>query len=340
MAIRHVHPVKPSSAQGLVAEVYAQVKRDFGRIAEPFMLHSPLPNLLAACWMACRETELVGAVPRTLKEAVAASVSNVNHCSYCVDAHTVMLEAAGNRKAAQAIRNNQCDEISDANLKLIVQWAHATSSPKSPALLSPPFTRQEAPEIIGTAVYYHYMNRMATVLLGDSPLPSNNWLLKGAMERAASRMFQEAIKAPKKQGASLQFLPKAPLPSDLQWAKPSPEISWAFSAFAKAVEEVGDQSLPLEVRVFVQEQLNEWTGKCSELSLAWCEEEIGKLDADNQAAARLALFTALAPSKVDDRVISEFQQRFPSENQLLGALAWASFAAARKTGTWLRVPPA
>jgi len=340
MVIRHVHPVKPSSAQGLVAEVYAQVKRDFGRIAEPFMLHSPLPNLLAACWMACRETELAGAVPRALKEAVAASVSNVNHCSYCVDAHSIMLDAAGERKTANAIRGNRYDEISDSNLKLIVQWAKATSTPKAPALFSPPFTRQEAPEIIGTAVFYHYMNRMATVLLGESPLPSSNWLLKGAMERAASRMFQEAVNAPKKRGDSLQLLPKAVLPADLQWAKPSPEIAWAFSAFAKAVEEAGEQALPLEVRAFVQEQLNEWTGKTSELSLAWSEEEIGKLGTDMQASARLALFTALAPSKVDDAVVKEFQLHSPEENRLLGALAWASFAAARKTGTWMRVPPA
>jgi hypothetical protein len=92
--------------------------------------------------------------------------------------------------------------------------------------------------------------------------------------------------------------------------------------------------------VFVQEQLNEWTGKTSELGLAWSEEEIGKLNPDMQAAARLSLFTALSPSKVDDAVISEFQKQAPAENQLLGALTWASFAAARKTGTWVRVPPA
>jgi AhpD family alkylhydroperoxidase len=240
MAIRHVHPVKPNSAQGLVAEVYAQVKRDFGRIAEPFMLHSPLPNLLAACWMACRETELAGSVPRKLKEAVAASVSNANHCTYCVDAHSIMLDAAGEKKTARAIRDNRCDEISDANLKLIVRWAQATSIPKSPLLLSPPFTRQEAPEIIGTAVYYHYMNRMATILLGESPLPTSSWLFRGAVERAASHMFQDAVNTPRKQGTSLHLLPKTPLPTDMQWAKPSTEIAWAFSAFAKAVEEAGE----------------------------------------------------------------------------------------------------
>src|SRR3972149_3042849 len=95
MGIKYIHPVKPGSAQGLVADVYVQVKRDFGRIAEPFLMHSPLPQLLAGAWMVCRETELVGNVPREVKEAVAAAVSQLNQCPYCVDAHTIMLDAAG-----------------------------------------------------------------------------------------------------------------------------------------------------------------------------------------------------------------------------------------------------
>ena len=52
--IKFIHPVEPSEAKGLVADVYAQIKRDFGRVAEPFMMHSPSPNLLAGAWMACR----------------------------------------------------------------------------------------------------------------------------------------------------------------------------------------------------------------------------------------------------------------------------------------------
>ena len=62
--IKYVQAIDPRRARGLVRPVYAQIKRDFGKIVEPFLLHSPIPELLAGAWMACRETELVGSVPR------------------------------------------------------------------------------------------------------------------------------------------------------------------------------------------------------------------------------------------------------------------------------------
>jgi len=60
--VQYIVPVKPSKAKGLVAEVYSQIKQDFGRIVDPFTLHSPMPTLLAGVWMASRESELVGIV--------------------------------------------------------------------------------------------------------------------------------------------------------------------------------------------------------------------------------------------------------------------------------------
>jgi len=339
MVIKYFHPVKPTSAEGLVADIYGQVKRDFGKVVEPFVMHSPLPEVLAGTWMACRESEVAGIVSRATKEAVAAAVSNLNSCSYCVDAHTIMLDAAGEKNAADAISRSCYSDIADVNLRLMVDWAAATSTPKSPVLLSPPFNRQEAPEIIGTAVYYQYMNRLVTVLLDKTPLPSTQSWLKPTLKSMASHMFQNAVKTKKDPGDSLRFLPKANLPSDLQWAKHSPNVACAFARFAEAVEKAGERTLPLAVRAFVQEELNEWNGKASELSLAWSEEEIGRFNEAEQAAARLALFAALAPHKVEEALVLEFRKHFPEETKMLGALSWASFAAARKTGTWLRVPP-
>jgi hypothetical protein len=46
----------------------------------------------------------------------------------------------------------------------------------------------------------------------------------------------------------------------------------------------------------------------------------------------LAPLTALASQRVDDKVISMFRKHFPKDTQLIGALAWASFTAARKIG--------
>ncbi len=336
MVVKYISPVKPSSAKGLVAGVYAQIERDFGRVVEPFLIHSPLPKLLAGAWMVCRETELVGVVPRVTKEAVAATVSQVNSCSYCVDAHTIMLNASGQGKLANAIDKAKYEEIADEKLFALVQWALATTSPRSELLHWLPFSKQEAPEIIGTAVFYHYMNRLANVLLSETPLPTSQGWLKGPMKSIASQTFANAINRPKTIGDSLDFLPKADLPNDLRWAKTSSNVAQAYACLAEAITEAGEQSLPAEVRAHVEEELRGWSGKVSELSLAWSEDAITRFDAPTQSAARLAVLTALAPDRIDVEAVLAFRKHFPQDEKLLGTLAWASFAAARRIGTWLQ----
>ena len=337
--IKYIQPVKPSSAQGLVADVYMQIKEDFGKIAEPFLMHSPMPELLAGAWMVCRETELVGQVPREIKEAVAAAISKINQCPYCVDAHTIMLTAIGEKKTAQAISNEQYSSIPDGKMRLIVEWALATNTPTSPLLRSPPFSRQEAPEIIGTAVFYHYINRMVKVLLSETPLPSNQSWLKNFLKQMAVRMFSRAVNRTKNVGESLRFLPKADLPNDLRWAKPAPNIAKAYASFTAAIEKVGDYVLPPAVRAYIQEEVDVWHGQTSELSLAWSEDEISKLDPATQATADLALLTAIAPYEIDKNIVSTFKKYFPQDDKLVGTLAWASFTAARKISTWIQTPP-
>jgi AhpD family alkylhydroperoxidase len=290
--------------------------------------------------MVCRETELVGDVPRQTKEAVAAAVSQLNNCSYCVDAHTIMLNAAGDRSTANAISNACYNDIPDPKIRAIVNWALATNTPKSEALRWRPFSRQEAPEIIGTAVYYHYINRMACVFLGDTPLPSSRRWLKGSLKRAASLMFSSAIHRHKKTGDALQFLPKADLPPDLHWAKMAPNVAQAYARFAATAHEIGEHALPTVVRETVQQEISEWDGETSELDLAWIEDAISRYDEATQAAARLAMLTALAPNKINGATVQTFRKHFPEDEKLVGALSWASFAAARKIGTWLQSQPA
>ncbi len=333
--IKYIRPIKPNLAKGLVADVYAQVKRDFGRVVEPFQMHSPLPKLLAGAWMVCRETELVGIAPRVTKEVVAASISQLNQCSYCVDAHTIMLIAAKENQLANAISEGRYENISDEKVFTIVKWALATTSPRSELLRWLPFSKQEAPEIVGTAVFFHYMNRMANALLGKTPLPLSQGWLKSPMKSFASTAFSSAIGRAKTVGDALQFLPKADLPNDLRWAKPSANVAQAYACFAGAVEEAGENALPLEVRAHVQEEISQWTGKTSELSLAWAEDAISRFDEATEAAAHLALLAALAPDRIDEGAILAFKKHYPEDEKLVGALAWASFAAARKIGTWL-----
>src|SRR5260370_42692226 len=85
--MKYLHPIRQIRSESLTGQVYAQIRRDFGIVSDPFKLHAPVPELLAGMWAIVRETTLVGHVPWMLKEAVAATVSQTNACPYCVDIH-------------------------------------------------------------------------------------------------------------------------------------------------------------------------------------------------------------------------------------------------------------
>jgi AhpD family alkylhydroperoxidase len=338
MVVKYIQPVKAESAEGLVAQVYAQIKQDFGALVEPFTLHSPSPKLLAGAWIACRESELAGNVRRDIKETVAATVSKINKCPYCVDAHTIMLNATGKRSVAHAISNEHYNQISDPKMREVVKWALATRSPGSEILLTPPLSQLDAPEIIGTAVFFQYVDRIVSVLLSETPLPSNRRWLKNTLKLIAGIFFSRAIRRSKPPGNSLKFLPEANLPTDLNWTKTNPTIAGAFARFAAVIEEVGTYALSAEVRACVQERVQAWNGEDPGLSRQWVEQAISGFDDASKVAGRLSLLASLAPYQVDEGIVLAFRGHFPEDDKLLGALAWASFTVARRIGTWLYVP--
>ncbi len=335
--MRYVQPVAMNSAEGLVARVYPQIKKEFGALVEPFTLHSPSPELLAGAWSACRESLLVGTVRRDVKEAVAATVSRINQCPYCVDAHTIMLNATSARNSAEAIIHRRDDQIRDTAVRSIVKWAAATRSSGAEVLLSPPFSQKDAPEIIGTAVFFHYVNRMASVLLSKTPLPSNHPLLKGFFKRMAGWFFSRAIHRSKPLGASLELLPESELPVDLAWAKTSPNIAGAFARFAAVIDRAGKDFIPENIQECVVKHVQAWDGKDPGLGRDWVEEAINGLDEKSKDIGRLVLLTALAPYQVDEGVVNAFTTHITGDDRLLGALSWGSFTAARRIGTWLHV---
>jgi hypothetical protein len=176
---------------------------------------------------------------------------------------------------------------------------------------------------------------MVNVLLSETPLPSNNFLLKGILKRVAGRMFSKAVKRTKSSGLSLEFLTEAELPEDLSWAKNSPIVAEAFSRWAAVVEDAGKKVLSPEVREFVLKYIEGWKGEDPGLGRNWVEQTINEYDKKFQAEGRISLLTAIAPYQIDEIVIQRFRDYYPNDDELIAALAWSSFAAARKIGTWL-----
>ncbi len=340
--IRYLHPVPPASATGLVAEVYSQARREFG-LLPPIPLHSPLPRLLAGAWCVLRETLVTGQVGRPVKEALAASISLLNRCPYCIDAHTLMLAAAGERDAARALAAGKPDALRNEGFREVVAWGAAHRSPGAVPLSRPPFPPAETSEMIGTAMAFHYINRMAHVFLPESayPLPPAVHWAKGWVRKLVAGRYTALVSAHHVPGESLALLEPAELPADLPWAQGNPHVAGAFARFAAAVEEAVQDALHERVRERVLERLEAWDGTdpglggLGEKNLDAAGTALGGIPGEERSAGRLAILTALASYRVDGDVVAAYRVRRPADSQLLGAVSWVSYVSARQVGRWL-----
>ncbi len=332
--IKYIKPTPYRSATGLTAEVY---QADFLPVP-PVTLHSPLPEVMAGVWSILRETLTAGQADRALKEAVAAAVSKINECPYCVDVHTSMLHATSEHDAASAILRGDYDSIHDSQIRAVVQWILANRTANASGVFPPPFSHRDAPEIIGTAVAFQYINRMVNVFLEDSfmPVPSAFKGLTGRLFGATAG--KRLIHGSSHQGDSLKFVPQAKLPEDLFWAASNPAVAGAFAGFAAVVEDAGNAVLPETVRFLVSARVQAWNGEALGISRRWVDDAVVEIKEDHRAAARLALLTALASYQVDSSIVEAFRSQYPDDAQLIAATAWASFTAARHVGVWLAEP--
>jgi len=342
--MRFIEAVGPREADGLVARVYGEVKRDFALLRDPdgnspFLAHSPHPELLAGMWSVLYETVLVeGAVRRADKEAVAAAVSRSNDCPFCVEAHALLSGVAGQAKDRDALIAGTVDGIADERRRELVAWAAATREPHSELLRSPPFDRKEAPEVIGTAFAFHYINRVVEVFQGHRGMQVGPAPLRGAVMTLVGGVAGRAIRRRREPGRTLDLLPQSDLTDDLRWASAAPAIASAAARFAAAVERAGEEALSERERACVTSALAAWNGADPPPGGDWLESAVRGLERSARGKARLAVLAALAPYRVDDDVVRAFGER-ASDRDLVGAVAWAALGAARRVASWLVPPP-
>lgn len=337
---RQVRYVSPVSGSELAARVTGQISRDVGVVLPPYLAHLPAPEVLAACWAITREPAVGTAVPRAVKEAVGAAVSATNACPYCVDVHTATMYALELSDAGAAIAAGRDDRIVDTELRAVVGWARATRLPGAPVLADPPFGEAARAEIVGTALAYHYINRMVSIFLVDSPFGSRTGeFLKRGVKRLAAPGMRKALRRPAAPGDSLEFLPEVDGRGEFGWARRSPAIRAAFSRSAAAFDEAGRRSVSEAVRDMVLARLRNWHGEQPPLSALWIDGALAGLPDADRPAGRLALLTALAPYRVDAPVIDEFRAHTPGGDEtLIETTGWASFVATLRVGEWIRPP--
>jgi AhpD family alkylhydroperoxidase len=336
-SIRYLQRPDYATVNPLAAHALLQMAQEF-QVAPPITLHWSNPRLMAAVWGLARKTLVADPVARAHREAIAATISVLNACPYCTNVHAAMLNGTGNDYLAQSLRAEKLELHGDGEMQGMLQWAAATLTPDAEVLKRPPFNLTSAPSIIGTAIVFHYINRMVNVFLDKSPLPiPTEWT---TLSQAAGWVFGKSI------GRRLVRLRAAPdmalneprnydLPPEFAWANHDKNIASALALLTEAIDEAGSESVDPEVRALVLRYLNEWTGKKNDLTRRWAENAISALPTEKKAVGRLALLTALASYQVDSGVVKDFRASLPADRDLVNVTAWASYAAVRRIAQWV-----
>jgi AhpD family alkylhydroperoxidase len=332
--VRYVSPVRRGAAPGLVGRVYDQVEQEFGVLAPSIALFSPAPQVLAASWLMLRETLLVTRnVERAAKEAVATTVSQGNACPWCATVHSTMLAGLA---GGLVLADYPAEPVADPRLREITTWAHDCRTEAGAQLHEPPCPAEDAPELIGTAVMFHYYNRMVNVFLTEVPLPPGApRLALGPVMRILDRRMRPAAVRVHQPGTALELLPAASAPRDLSWASGDAVTEDAFARGCAAVDAAGARSVPPSVRELVVTELAGWHGEPRGPSRAWADNAVAALPEPDRAAGRLALLTALASAQVDRSAVQAFRAGRPGDCELIELTAWASLTAARRAGSWI-----
>ncbi|WP_203183490.1 carboxymuconolactone decarboxylase family protein [Streptomyces pratensis] len=314
---RYTSPEPPKSATGEVADVYAQLAADFGiKDATTFVVLSASPPLLTATWALMRESLLAGRASRTGKELVAAGVSLANRCPFCATAHAVLLHATGDHRLAETVLRG--DEPEDPGDRRLLAWGKDMSTPQ-------PFPEHEAAEYVGTALAFHFINRVVSSLLSEQMLP-------GGMEKyrlvrsTAGRSLAATVRRDLRPGTSLPLLGttgEAP-----PWAADSP-VGTAYGALRTAALQ-GAGLLGDEDAAFVRQSVAEWDG-VTPLPLAARLPE-----RTDRPGARLALLAARAPYRITDEDVAAWRVPPFTDHCLVHLIAFGAICAVERVEAVLR----
>lgn len=201
-----------------------------------------------------------------------------------------------------------------------------------------PFTRDDAAEIIGTALTFHYINRMVNVFCEESPFPLPPVLdsLRSIMYRIATPMVRNVIEKSPPLGTSLAIAEG----HGLGVLERDDCTAFAgFAGFAASADDLASDQFSADVLDFVREQIEGWDGEDSGFGEDWIKGPTAVLNDSDRPVAQLALPTVFASYRVDDTHIQRFRTQYPGDAPLIVLSSWTALTTARKIGTWLQLPP-
>ena len=329
MKIKYIKYISLKKANPRIKAIYKQIKRDFGILAEPFTLHSAIPDLLATVWAVTREICLINKnVPRPYIETISTAISYNNSCKYCIDAHTIMLLTLKNKSVSEAIKTGNLEQIKDTKLQQICRWVLANNDFNTNIIKCPPFTLDEAPEIVGTAFVFNYINRVVEIFLKKSPV-SEKQFGKSLLLKIATFIFSKSVKTKKKAGESLQFINQEVTDDpDFKWAKPNKIILKTLSALKATCNIEVDKYISSQTKQKIIEIAKTNNRDNVQLSSNWTNRFKKDFSKEEFSLAKLMLLTMFAPYQITEKNISDLQTNNISDEAILAVTSFASLTIA------------
>ncbi|WP_410818922.1 carboxymuconolactone decarboxylase family protein [Micromonospora sp. 050-3] len=318
MTYRYFTPAPARAATGRTAAVYQQSRDDFLGPLPTFQALSAVPEVLAATWALMREALLAGDAPRVDRELVAAAVSRANRCQFCVDAHVLLLHALGAPKLAEAVARG--DTPAEPRHAQLVRWAQASRSPRAADWTSP-----HGPEITGTLLAFHFINRVVSALLDPDLLPAG--LQRSPLVRSiGGRLYAKAAREPKVPGRSLPLLDAHPTASRPAWAGDSP-VGVAYASLRNAATRGGEDLLGDVARHTVTATVRWEDGRFPARPADWAVDLVRDVPGTDRIGTRIALLAAFAPSAISPGDVALWRLSHPADADLVRVVAYGAITA-------------
>ncbi|ADD45524.1 hypothetical protein [Stackebrandtia nassauensis] len=283
--VRHVRPVAPRWARGVVADVYRHVGSEFADIGPTVRMASPTPEILAPGWALLWESRLAGELPLPHKLLAGLGVAQANRCGHDEDDWLAALRRAGAGELAEQVAAGGPPD--EARLTRLFDWARATAfdpSARMPVRLRP----KPAPELIGTVLFAHFRDRMSLAMLAPGLSPG--------IEAAASAPLWRNSRPVLRPGDTLTLLKRTGKTPD--WGADSP-VGIAYGALAANAAR-GAGMMSAEAAHTVTEVIAAYRGRIQPDPSLICLGELNRLSEADRFAARAAILAGLAPAELTD----------------------------------------
>ena len=332
MTINYIRSIKYKEAEDNVKAIYDELKSDLGGVFKNISLHALNPVLLKGCWEILREVILVeGRLSRLHKEAISTAVSKANECGFCIDGHTIMIAGLKDHRSVKAILNNRPDLIKDLKLQNLIDWSYKSQQFNDQGSMLNLVKKHELPEAIGSVVFCHYMNRLASTFMCSRILPFKKEFLNRPVRAIAARVMRPTLK---KELKSKVFLTETYRvhQKKLLWAASNEQINYVFSKYCYVLNIICNHYVPSDIKAFIKQEIKNWDGK----EKGYSDELFENIASHHRILAKVMYLQAFAPAKINPGQLIELKKYFNNNDEaILTSLAWVSFETALGIGSQL-----